>query len=364
MARKKKGGGGGGGGSWLDTYADMVTLLLTFFVMLYAMSSVTEDNWEILIKAFSNPGDETSQIVLTPEAQTGSDMGTNTGSGMNETTVELENLDFSKLYDYLKEYLEQSGAAGSVELSKGENSVFIRFNDAIFFNPDSYELRRDSIEILDFLGEALVHVESEVELVMVAGHTAMVQGYYPVSDWRLSGNRASSVVIYFEEEKAFPKLKLSAIGHGAKYPVDTNDTSDGRKNNRRVEIMILGEDADLNSQEVIDYFLNGMYDPSKYPSSGGTIDVLTNHIDGGDVASIPDVSEPASETETSEPTIDVSSGTVDDPTIDTPVDSGAETSEPTTDVSGTEPVVVPPESSVPAVSEPTQDPAGDLLAPP
>ena len=66
MARRRK-GEENGGDTWLNTYADMVTLLLTFFIMLFSMSSVEEEKWEMLIKAFNNRGDETSQIVLTPE---------------------------------------------------------------------------------------------------------------------------------------------------------------------------------------------------------------------------------------------------------------------------------------------------------
>lgn len=360
MARKKKGGGGGGGGSWLDTYADMVTLLLTFFVMLYSMSSVTEDKWEVLIKAFANPGDQTTQIVLAPDEGKGDEVGGNTddGSMSGETedenppeAISLEELTFDSLYEYLKQYVEEKGAEGTVEVNKGEDSVFIRFNDAIFFNPDSYELRADSYEILSFLGDAIVHVETEIEIVMVAGHTAMVQGYYPVSDWRLSGNRASSVIIYFEEEKEFPKMKLSAIGHGAKYPVDTNDTAEGRRNNRRVEIMILGNQTDQKSQEVFDYFLNGTYDESKYPADGSISDIMNNNVDPE--TGEPIVSEPTSSEVSSEPTSsEVSSESISSEVSSEPTSSEV-SSEPTSSV------VVPPVSS-----SPTSSGSDDLLAPP
>ena len=64
MSRRKKGGGGEDCGSWMDTYGDMVTLLLCFFVMLYSMSSLDQQKWEIFVKSiFPNSG-ETEQIAI------------------------------------------------------------------------------------------------------------------------------------------------------------------------------------------------------------------------------------------------------------------------------------------------------------
>ena len=65
MRRRRKETGGGGGDSWLNTYADMVTLLLTFFVMLFAMSSIDAEKFKILVEAFGSKG-ESNQIVLVP----------------------------------------------------------------------------------------------------------------------------------------------------------------------------------------------------------------------------------------------------------------------------------------------------------
>lgn len=281
MAKKKKADSGGGGSAdWLGTYADMVTLLMAFFVMLYAMSTVQEEEWEKLIMAFQSEGSESDQIVMPTEAITGDDIGQNSAAssgasgGVDEDSQ--SSLTFETLYEFLKQEMDKqdSSASESIEVSKGENSVYIRFNDAVLFGADSYVMTAQGIELIDFIGQALVQVDSQLQLVMVAGHTAWVDGYYPVSDWRLSGQRASSVVIHLQDEIGVPALKLQPVGHGSKYPIDTNATGEGRAKNRRVEMMILSNNADLQDPEIMDYMLKGTYDDSTYPTTGGLEDVL------------------------------------------------------------------------------------------
>lgn len=279
MARKRRGGDEGGGDTWLNTYADMVTLLLTFFVMLFSMSSVEEEKWEMLLEAFVNRGNETSQIVLVPEGD-GQQMGANSGdkgspSGDNIDTENNLPIDFDELYEYLKAYVEQNGMQGSVEIEKGAESVFIRFKDSIFFNPDSSYLKVDSNGILDFLGDCLKNVEDQIMVININGHTATVaEKNYHISDRMLSSERASRVAIYFEDEKEIDPKKILAIGYGKNYPVDTNDSPEGRQNNRRVEMMIVSNESNFSANELIDQFLNGTYDKSKYPEHGGSKDIL------------------------------------------------------------------------------------------
>ncbi len=275
MARRKKGGSGGGGGNWLDTYADMVTLLLTFFVMLFSMSTIEAEKWEKLVKAFKNPGIETSQVVIAPDDNMGEDIGTNTGDAPNgEADNKESEIDFDMLYEYLQNYVNENGLQSTVEVNEGEECVYIRFSDVVIFDADSYVLRQDSYKLLGFLGDALKQVESELLSVVIAGHTAHVEGPYRVSDRRLSGERASSVAIYFQDGKELDPKKIVPIGHGANYPVATNETSGGREKNRRVELMILSNKADVSNKAVTDYFLKGTFDENLYPAKGGVEDVV------------------------------------------------------------------------------------------
>lgn len=268
-------------GNWMDTYGDMVTLLLTFFVMLFSMSSVDKEKFDILVKAFSNANAETQQIVITPEGQ-GDQMGTNQGDqpppGDGENLDLQKDLpkDFDELYQYLKAYIKQNGMEGSVEVKKGNGSVFIRFEDSIFFNPDSFELKQTGNEILDFLGNCLKNVDEQIMTININGHTAAVPNVenYRISDWRLSSERASSVAIFFEDQKDIPPRKLLPIGYGKNFPTASNDTAEGRKKNRRVDMMIISTESTLTDEEILRTLLAGTFDDNEYPKVGSSKDIL------------------------------------------------------------------------------------------
>ena len=253
MAKKRK-SSGGSDYNWMDTYGDMVTLLLTFFVMLFSMSSVNEEKFEVLIKAFSTKGDETTQIVLVDDGD-GDQMANMTGEGALsgdgiDTSTSLPD-DLNELYKYIAAYVEENDMQSSVTVSKnGENRVYVRFEDNIFFQPDSSVLIPDSTGILNFVGDCLKNVEDEIYFIQVNGHTADPKiENYNISDRVLSTNRANSVLEFFENTKNIEPRKMMASGYGKHYPIADNDTPEGRKKNRRVELMILGNGFDEYSQE-------------------------------------------------------------------------------------------------------------------
>ena len=194
---KKKGGGGGGGANWMDTYGDMVTLLLCFFVLLYSISTIEQDKWMIFVKSFNR--DEVEDISE-PQGPVGSADSTG-GSGMpvpddnNEVDEALE-----QLYDFLVEYQESSAAAAeNVSVSKGDDYVFISFNDAIFFDGDSSVLRADGKAILDSIIPALVEASPYIDELKVLGHTAQIYANRPnpnvAGDRHLASDRATEVII-------------------------------------------------------------------------------------------------------------------------------------------------------------------------
>lgn len=270
----------------MNTYADMVTLLLCFFVMLFSMSTVDAEKWEALVKSFVNPGEETSQVVISPDGQ-GNEAGVNQGQpadpdpeNQGQTGAQQSELpeDFDELYEYMKSYVEARNMQGSVEVQKGEGSVYIRFSDNIFFNPDKYELREDSYDILNFLGDGLIAVQDQIKAVNINGHTAMVPGIteYPVSDRRLSSERASSVAIFLEEEKGFDPSKLIASGFGGLHPVADNNTAEGRSKNRRVDMLIISNENDAAGEQLLSQMLSGTFDASQYPATGNVEDALLN----------------------------------------------------------------------------------------
>lgn len=260
MKKMKRDGGGGGGDSWLNTYADLVTLLLTFFILLFTMSSVDAEKWQILVKAFASDG-ETSQVVLV-KTEEGDGLITTSGDKMpqmNEAAESTELIDFNQLYEYIKKYIEENDLSASISLEKGANSVYIRFQDNVFFDPDQSVLKKDSLPLLTFMGDCFLAVDDQILSIRINGHTATVPGTVkkPGFDRSLSSDRANAVLLFFEEEKKIDPRKLISIGYGRNYPIADNNTEEGRIQNRRVEIMVMSNEFDLNEESDLYKFMTG-----------------------------------------------------------------------------------------------------------
>lgn len=253
---KKRGGEEGGGDSWLNTYADMVTLLLTFFAVLLSMSNTDEAKFNAFIKSFSSlPQSVIDEI--TSNASTGEDPG----------IVAVTNI--QALYDALTEYVQQNNQSDFVQISKVDDIIYIRFSSMLLFEPDKYILRKDSLPTLDFIGNALKKYEDIIKMVNVIGHTATVQdGTY----WMLSGERAAVVATHFNFKCGFNPQKLTVVGYGNQYPIAPNDTEENMKENRRVELIIIGSDSMVEFD--ISDILSQFYDSSAYPTSGSPSEVL------------------------------------------------------------------------------------------
>lgn len=255
MARRRSGGGEGGGPNWLDTYADMVTLLLTFFVLLFAMSTMDATKWQKLVTAFSETGvraamqTQQSQSADSPSASfsgttslpgsgsgTGVSSGTGSGSGNGQMT-------FDDLYQYIKGYVDSNNLSASVTVSRGDGYTFITFQNNIFFNGDSSVLRDDGKMVLDYLCTGLSKVSKEIKEVRFYGHTARVDSEQTPEnlafDRKLSSDRAANVLLYVQYKNIIdPKIMVSE-GYGEYRPLVPHDGTEAtRIKNRRVEILI------------------------------------------------------------------------------------------------------------------------------
>lgn len=247
MARKKKSsGGGGGGGDWLNTYADMVTLLLTFFILLFSMSSLDAAKFNMLVTAFASDGESSDKIIIRGEAS-----GTEQNA-LPDASSDVEITDLEDVFQKIKEMIEQENRQDSVTVSKGEGYVFIQFMDDMLFEPNSAVLKARDRELLQFVGEAIKAVQQDTASINIVGHTAAIPDNpdYAVSDRRLSTERANEVLMYFEDIIKIEPTKLFATGYGMWKPLpgEDNMTEESRARNRRVEILISSESNSLSEQ--------------------------------------------------------------------------------------------------------------------
>lgn len=254
MAKKRRKPAEGGSNEWLNTYADMVTLLLCFFILLFTMSSIDAEKWKTLIRAFQNP--EALEEIVSND---------NSSSVENEgEQADLEDLSFLK--DHIEQLINQSVFSSDVELVGNESIVFLRLSNNLLFTGDSAALQPNTIDFLNLVGDAIKQYEESIMFVRINGHTATVDERpgRVVSDRVLSTERANAVLMYLEDVKGIAPGKLIAMGYGKNYPIDTNETEAGRSKNRRVEILIMGKNLENSENSDIYQILSGEFNVDTY----------------------------------------------------------------------------------------------------
>lgn len=239
----KKKHGGGGGANWMDTYGDMVTLLLCFFVMLYSMSTMDKEKWIALVESF-NPDAVTEQ----------NPGGHEVGDGQSEMTQAQVDADIEALYQAMQSYVVSENLTSQISITKGSGYVFVSFDDTVFFDGDSYVLLDAGKKILDQVAQSIAGVSSSIDEIRVLGHTAQAsatQPNRPEVDRFLATNRASVVTVYLQEKNIIDPSRLVSVGYGQWRPVADNSTSEGRAQNRRVELLVTGLDLQSASGDTI-----------------------------------------------------------------------------------------------------------------
>lgn len=228
----------------MDTYGDMVTLLLCFFVLLYSMSSINEDKWKAVVASF-NP-----YAVDTPTASPGGD-GPNAdadeaGFPGKELQEQVDKM-MDDLYEQISELVAQDKNGGNISVYRDGGKVFMEFNQGIFFDGDSAYLRPESRKILDSVCNIFEQCKDAIEEVRVVGHTSQATADRPNNvegDRMLASQRATNVVIYIQEHGTIDPGRLISEGVGQWRPIASNKTEEGREKNRRVEIIISGKNIE------------------------------------------------------------------------------------------------------------------------
>lgn len=246
MARKKKQSDGGiTGDEWLNTYADCITLLLTFFVLLYSMSTVDVEKVKSISEAFSIMTGQEANTILEYEKYDGNQpiIGGETkyeDLGENSSQEEVQ----SKMYEKVKEYLEENQLNASIEeVTSDERGIIIELRDNILFESGQAELIPGSADVLNKVNALISTLPNNI---VVEGHTDNVpisNARFP-SNWELSTVRATTVLRYFTETCGQDPSRISAAGYGEYKPVVENTTDENKAKNRRVNILIVANNEE------------------------------------------------------------------------------------------------------------------------
>ena len=227
MAKKKCDCPPPGAPMWMATFGDMMSLLLTFFILLVSFSSIQETKFHEAVGSLQGALGVLSQLPKVP-VKMDIDKPTRRGD------VDSEKL--NKQLKALKQQIEALKKSDTVNISRSEKGMAIRLDDQALFDLGKATLRPEAGELLDMLAATLLEFPNPVR---IEGHTDNLPIHseqFP-SNWELSSARAAAVLRHFQDQGLDPR-RLSAVGMGEWRPVASNDTPTERARNRRVEIFM------------------------------------------------------------------------------------------------------------------------------
>ncbi|MES2319280.1 MAG: flagellar motor protein MotD [Pseudomonadota bacterium] len=238
MARKKFDAEPENHERWLISYADFITLLFAFFVVMYAISSVNEGKYKVFAMSLDNAfaGKDTHVVMVPGQVQPMATLPSPMAR-KRDAALRREREALKKLAQELSDTLAPLVKEGKVRVTQNSLGVSVEINASVLFDPGEARLAPDSEQALRALGALL---KEDNHAIQVEGHTddtRIANTLFP-SNWELSAVRASSVVRLFVDA-GVAEARLSAIGRASNVPVAPNDTPEGKARNRRVAVTIL-----------------------------------------------------------------------------------------------------------------------------
>jgi chemotaxis protein MotB len=239
--RRKKNNGGENGPSmerWLLTYADLITLLMIFFVVMYSISNINAQKMQAVASSLSQvlAGKAPEILDFTGPAIIEGQSGAQHGDVMGQAELEAARL---QLVEYLK-ILEtmDPGISKNIVIMQQERGLVISLKDTLLFPKGSAELTPRARQVISGVGKSLAELPNYTR---VEGHTDNLPihtAQFP-SNWELSVIRATNVAQQLINEGSVKPEKISATGYGEYRPLVPNNSVANRAINRRVDIVIL-----------------------------------------------------------------------------------------------------------------------------
>lgn len=220
---------------WLLTYSDLITLLMIFFVVMYALSNVDATKFRAVSDALKRSLGGGDGLILNYPGPSSVSLPNASSIALNNTQ---ESQQLESLANELKEYLEKNNLSAKVSVTSEERGVVLSFQDPVLFELGSDQLTPTARPIVSGVGRILLHTGNYIR---VEGHTDNLpinNDRFP-SNWELSSARATRVVQALISENGIQPQRLSATGYGEYRPRAGNDSEEGRQLNRRVDIVVL-----------------------------------------------------------------------------------------------------------------------------
>jgi chemotaxis protein MotB len=233
---ESSGGEGAGMMRWLLTYADMITLLLALFIILFSISTINKVKLQRLVRDLG--GGFNSQDAIN-----------NPPNGMTTATTKD---DLQAMQAQLQTYISKNQLQNQVQTKisrdgKKRELVITLLSDKQLFDSGKADLKDGTKKILNEVYAQLKARQNEVRVEGNTDNVPISNSQFP-SNWELSSARATGVARYFVENDGLAARRISALGYGEYRPKYANDTDAHRAANRRVDVVILDTDAATNAQ--------------------------------------------------------------------------------------------------------------------
>lgn len=220
---------------WLVSYADFITLLFAFFVVMYSVSAVNEGKFRTVsesIKAALNP------FPAPPTSMQPFVMGDNKPASINPPLLDAKEPVIRRIRDIVKSMLQTSQADRAPIVEERNGELVLTIPDAVLFKSGEATLLPEALPFLRALADVLVELNKQVRVEGHADNVPIRTVQFP-SNWELSATRAVMIVRVLSELYGVPSNALSAVGYADARPVTDNLTPEHRAKNRRVEIAIM-----------------------------------------------------------------------------------------------------------------------------
>lgn len=251
--RKKMNTDNGVHNEWLATYSDTVTLLLTFFILLYSFSMVDAKKFKSVSTALQNVLSGSGGISVLDYSNSDGDVPlegeTNSDTeALLDEKLKAQQIENQALFQKLKKDVNTAGLDAKVKVLDETKGVVLEFSDNVLFDSGKAQLKDNSLPILDKISNIIKDLPNSI---VVEGHTdnVPIQNSEFKSNWELSCFRAVNVLKYFIEAKKINPARMSAVGYGEYKPLVKNSNEINKARNRRVNIMVLYKGGDYSNNE-------------------------------------------------------------------------------------------------------------------
>jgi chemotaxis protein MotB len=254
MPRKKKPAQPENHERWLVSYADFITLLFAFFVVMFATSQTDKGKAQQVSDSVKKAleGDKMTQVISAILGGSVTDKGKGNAQmrgpgGSRQAAAEKKDEKLAELLPSLKvlsEELKNEIAEGKITISMQARGLVVSFNQAALFPPGGDAISPDSYDGLEKVASAILKISNPVRL---EGHTdsTPISTVRFRSNWELSSARSIAILELLSNKWGVPRNRLSIAGYADTAPLASNDTEIGRARNRRADIVILNEQGVL-----------------------------------------------------------------------------------------------------------------------